>query len=146
MPKLTINLGPKKPTEHAFFAVSLSNITETSCRLKVFGYFQIRPSFSSPSLSTAYCALVYIPIHCCALGAGQELKRKGPEERQEAAQGKTQGEAQEEEEKEIPVRFRLLRQWLRCRVLELEFFKASINFAVDHTKIHLSVVEDLSQD
>ena len=30
MPKLTINLGPKKPTEHAFFAVSLSNITETN--------------------------------------------------------------------------------------------------------------------
>ena len=26
VPKLTINLGPKKPTEHAFFAVSLSNI------------------------------------------------------------------------------------------------------------------------
>ena len=114
--------------------------------MKVFGHFQIRSSLSSPSLTIAYYALVYIPIHCLCPGAGQELKRKGPEERQEAAQGKTQGEAQEEEEKEIPVRFRLLRQWLRCRVLELEFFKASINFAVDHTKIHLSVVEDLSQD
>ena len=30
VPKLTINLGPKKPTEHAFFAVSLSNTTETN--------------------------------------------------------------------------------------------------------------------
>ena len=104
--------------------------------------FRSGPYFPHPH----YCALVYFPIHSCVSGAGQELKRKGPEERQEAAQGKTQGEAQEEEEKEIPVRFRLLRQWLRCRVLELEFFKASINFAVDHTKIHLSVVEDLSQD
>ena len=79
-------------------------------------------------------------------GVGQELAGTGSEEGEEVAQGETQGKAQEEEEKEIPVRFRLLRQWLRCRVLELEFFKASINFAVDHTKIHLSVVEDLSQD
>ena len=75
MPKLTINLGPKKPTEHAFFAVNLSNIAEPSCRLKVFGYFQIRPSFSSPSLSTAYCTLVYIPIHYCA----QELDKNSRE-------------------------------------------------------------------
>ena len=47
-------------------------------------------------------------------GVGQELAGTGSEEGEEVAQGETQGKAQEEEEKEIPVRFRrLLRQWLR---------------------------------
>ena len=108
--------------------------------------FRSDPHYPHPNQPLLIARLFIFQFTVCASGAGQELKRKGPEERQEAAQGKTQGEAQEEEEKEIPVRFRLLRQWLRCRVLELEFFKASINFAVDHTKIHLFVVEDLSQD
>ena len=47
-------------------------------------------------------------------GVGQELAGTGSEEGEEVAQGETQGKAQEEEEKEIPVRFRrLFRQWLR---------------------------------
>ena len=78
-------------------------------------------------------------------GVGQELAGTGSEEGEEVAQGETQGKAQEEEEKEIPVRFRrLLRQWLRYWVLELEFFKTSINRL--GRSYQVSVVEDLCQD